>query len=477
MTRTRTFLVAGTILALGLVTACGGDGDPEATDATGRAKPTASPSAGKRSGPAYEGAELPGLSAEPVWSLRGGGPKSCAYDPAKAAATEVVNFDARTCVLGDAVVLTEDVSEQSRAEQTESRFRARLYDPATGEIRRTVDVTVPAEWNGARERTPDRFIQISEWKDGSPALLVVSGDVVEGDGLKKSSITTTYTMYAPSGEKLGRYTFSGEDASDLAAEAGHLQVKEADKSDTYAPIDGGTPVEVRDRGLDQEPLGAGFGYRVASTWSVIDGSGSRLVVSDRLTGKELWDLGDVDRPAALAGVQDSGDLDARLLPLTDDKGILAWDQPGDHAHDEILTVVDLRSGRLIAEGPEQDLDELSRGSGNIVLAADGGTVVTRFGGGAVAWDTETGAELWRQTEDEHTIEPWGLTAGGVLYASVDSMGLTALELRTKKVLDSDLAPDLPPGLTADAEPLQFTTDGYAVLAGPDLFVFAPEPKR
>jgi outer membrane protein assembly factor BamB len=483
LTKTRTFLVAGTILSLGLLTACGGGGDPEDTEATGRAKPKASPSAGKRTGPAYEGAKLPGLSAEPVWSLRGGGPKSCVHDPAKAAATDVVGFDALTCVLGDAVVLTEDLSEQSRAEEaeeaevTESRFRARLYDPATGEVRRTVDVTVPAEWDGVRDRTPDRFIQISEWKDGSPALLVVSGDVVEGDGLKKSSITTTYTMYAPSGKELGSYSLSGEDASGLHVEAGHLRIKEAYKSDAYAPIDGGTPVEVRDRSLDQEPLGAGFGYRVASTWSVIDGSGSRLVVSHRLTGKELWDLGDVDRPSALAEVEDSGDLDARLLPLTDDKGILAWDQPGDDADDEILTVVDLRTGRLIAEGPEQDLDELSRGSGNIVLAPDGGTVVTQFGGGAVAWNTETGAELWWQEEDEHIITPLGLTAGGVLYGSVDGMGLTALELRTKKVLDSDLAPDLMPGLTGDAETLQFTTDGYAVLAGSDLFVFAPETKR
>ncbi|MFF7388432.1 PQQ-binding-like beta-propeller repeat protein [Streptomyces scabiei] len=477
MTKTRASLMAGTILSLGLLTACGGGGGPEDTDATGSAKPKASPSTGKRTGPAYEGAELPGLSAEPVWSLPGGGHKSCAYDPAKAAATEVVDFDARTCVLGDAVVLTEDLSEQSQAEATESRFRARLYDPASGKVRRTVDVTVPAEWNGTRDRTPDRFIQISEWKDGSPALLVVSGDVVEGEGLKKSSITTTYTLYAPSGKELGSSTLSGEDASGLTVEAGHLLTKEEYKRDTYTPIGGAAPVEVRNRGLDQEPLGAGFGYRVASTWSVIDGSGSRLAVSDRLTGKELWDLGDVDRPPALAQVEDSGDLDARLLPLTDDKGILAWDQPGDDADDEILTVVDLRTGRLIAEGPEQDLDELSRGSGNIVLAPDGDTVVTRFGGGAVAWDTGTGAELWRQTDDEHTIEPWGLTAGGVLYASVDGMGLTALELRTKKVLDSDLAPDLIPGLTGDAETLQFTTDGYAVLAGTDLYVFALETER
>ncbi|MFE7837969.1 PQQ-binding-like beta-propeller repeat protein [Streptomyces sp. NPDC057474] len=477
MTKTRTFLVAGTILSLGLVTACGGDGDPESTDATGEAKPKAS-STTKRTGPAYEGAELPGLSAEPVWRLKGAGPMGCADDPAKAAATEVVNFDAQTCVLGDAVVLTEDLTESSQSgEETESRFRARLHDPATGEVRRTIDVTVPAEWRGERERTLDQFMQVSEWKDGSPALLVVSGDVVEADGLKKASITTTYTMYAPSGKELGSSTLSGEDGSGLTVEAGHLLTKEEYKSDTYTPIGGGAPVEVRDRGLDQAPVGAGFGYRAVSTWSVVDGSGSRLSVSDRLTGKELWNLEDVDRPVALADVEDSGDLEARLLPLTDEQGILAWEQPGDDADDEILTVVDLRTGRLIAEGPKQDLDEKSRGRGNTVLAPDGGTVVTRFGGGAVAWNTETGAELWRQETDEHAITPLGLTAGGVLYASVDTMGLTALELKTKKVLASDLAPDLITDLTADAEVLQFTTDGYAVLAGQDLFVFAPEAKQ
>ncbi|WNZ09779.1 PQQ-binding-like beta-propeller repeat protein [Streptomyces sp. 11x1] len=473
----RTFLVTGTILSLGVLTACGGSGDAEDTEATERAKPKASPPAVQRTGPAYEGARLPGLSAEPVWSLKGGSLRGCADDPAEAAATEVVHFDAQTCVLGDAVVLTEDLSEHSEAEETESRFRARLYDPATGEIRRTVDVTVPAEWKGDRERSLDRFLQISEWKDGSPALLVVSGAVVEPDGLKKAAITTTYTMYAPSGKELGSSTLTGEDGSGLSAEAGHLLTKEKHKSDTYTPIGGGSPVEVRDRGLDPQPLGPGFGYRTASTWSVVDGSGSRLVVSDRLTGQELWDLGDVDRPSALAAVEDSGDLDARLLPLTDDKGILAWKQPGDDADDEILTVVDLKTGRLIAEGPKQDLDELSRGQGNIVLAPDGATVVTRFGGAAVAWDPGTGAELWRQKEDEHSVEPWGLTTTDVLYASVDGMGLTALDPRTKKVLASDLAPDLSPGLTADAEPLQLTTNGYGVLAGTDLFVFAPETKR
>ncbi|MDX2941194.1 MULTISPECIES: PQQ-binding-like beta-propeller repeat protein [Streptomyces] len=473
----RTGLVAGTVLTLGLLTACGGDGDPQDTDATGGAKPKASPSATKGTGPAYEGDELPGLSAEPAWSLKAPGLKGCADDPAKAAATEVVNFDAQTCVLGDAVVLTEDLSEHAEGEATDSRFRARLYDPATGEVRRTVDVTVPAEWQGDRDLSLDQFMQVSEWKDGSPALLVVSGDVVEGDGLKKASITTTYTMYAPSGKELGSSTLSGEDGSRLTVEAGHLLTKEEYKKDTYTPIGGGTPVEVRDRGLEQAPLGAGFGYRVVSTWSVIDGSGSRLSVSDRLTGKELWNLRDVDRPAALADVEDLGDLEARLLPLTDDKGILAWEQPGDDADDEILTVVDLGTGRLIAEGPEQDLDELSRGWGSTVLSPDGGTVVTQFGGGAVAWNTETGAELWRQEADEHTITPLGLTAGGVLYASVDTMGITALELKTKKVLASDLVEYQGVPLTGNVEPLQFTTDGYAVLAAADLFVFAPEEKQ
>ncbi|MFF9034566.1 PQQ-binding-like beta-propeller repeat protein [Streptomyces sp. NPDC014892] len=473
----RTGLVAGTVLTLGLLTACGGDGDPQDTDATGKAKPKASPSATKGTGPAYEGDELPGLSAEPAWSLKAAGLKGCADDPAKAAATEVVNFDAQTCVLGDAVVLTEDLSEHSEGEETDSRFRARLYDPATGEVRRTVDVTVPADWQGDRDLSLDQFMQVSEWKDGSPALLVVSGDVVEGDGLKKASLTTTYTMYAPSGKELGSSTLSGEDGSRLTVEAGHLLTKEEYKKDTYTPIGGGTPVEVRDRGLEQAPLGAGFGYRAVSTWSVIDGSGSRLSVSDRFTGKELWNLRDVDRPAALADVEDSGDLEARLLPLTDDKGILAWEQPGDDVDEEILTVVDLGTGRLIAEGPQQDLDEVSRGWGSTVLSPDGGTVVTQFGGGAIAWNTETGAELWRQEADEHAITPLGLTAGGVLYASVDTMGITALDLKTKKVLASDLVKYQGVPLTGDAEPLQFTTDGYAVLTGADLFVFAPEDKQ
>ncbi|UUU32207.1 hypothetical protein JIX56_21140 [Streptomyces sp. CA-210063] len=327
MTKDRMALIAGTILSLGLLTACGGDGDPEDTDATGRATPKASASAAKRTGPAYDGAALPGLSKEPAWSLKGDGTSGCVADPAASAARHVINIDVRTCVLGDAVVLTQDMTEYSQAGSVASEeyhFRARLHDAATGKVRRTVDVTAPADWPGGRELSLDQFIQISQWEDGSPALLVVEGDVVAPDGLKKETVSTTYTMYAPSGEKLGSSTLEGEDADNLTAEAGHLLTEEGNKSSTYTPVGGGATVEVRNRGVDQAPLGAGFGYRVGSTYSAVDGSGSRLSVSDRLTGKELWDLGDVDRPAALADVEEAGDLEGSLYALTQDKGLLAW---------------------------------------------------------------------------------------------------------------------------------------------------------
>ncbi|UUU32206.1 PQQ-like beta-propeller repeat protein [Streptomyces sp. CA-210063] len=144
----------------------------------------------------------------------------------------------------------------------------------------------------------------------------------------------------------------------------------------------------------------------------------------------------------------------------------------------VLTVVDLRTGRLLAEGPKAEYGETLNARVASVLASDGGTVVTQLGGGAVAWNTETGAELWRQAADEQSITPLALPTADVLYASADDLGLTALDMGTKKVLASRLVPDITSELTADGDVLQLTTGGYGVLAsGYDLFVFAPETKQ
>ncbi|MEU6088415.1 PQQ-binding-like beta-propeller repeat protein [Streptomyces sp. NPDC047085] len=458
----------GMLLSLGLLAGCGGSDGKGA--ATGHAESKPSASAARHGGPAYQGPALPGLAEAPAWSVPVDGSTGCAGDPALKDALGVVGADPQVCVLGDAVVLTQDRSGNSGTSgdsSEDSHFRARLYDAADGRVRRTIDFDVPEAWAGDRRLTPSSFVKVIQDKDGNPALLVVAGDEIAADGLKKASVKTTYTLYAPSGAVLGRSSFTGDAYTHLPAEAGHLLLKEGYGADTYTPIGGGPSIEVPDRDHDQDRIGSGFGYRVGSTYNVIDGSGSRLVVSDRRSGKQLWTLEDVDRPAALAHADDPK---ARLHPLTADKGLLAWELPDGSAHDVLLTVVDLRTGRLLAQGPQADVGSSSR-----LMAAvspDGSTAVTDLdGGGAVAWNLTTGKELWRQEDGEQDITPLALPRADLLYADVGDLGLTALDMTTKKVLAKGLGSG---SFLQDGDALQFTTDGHAVLAGDGLFVFAPQ---
>ncbi|MFF0001708.1 PQQ-binding-like beta-propeller repeat protein [Streptomyces avermitilis] len=478
MTKRHIWYAAGAAaLSLGFAAGCGTGDDTQGADATGSAKPRTSASA-TSTGPAYKGAALPALSRRPAWSLRADSSTGCAGDPARAAATSTVGDDPETCVLGDAVVVTQDLTKYSGSsssgdEPDEYHFRARLYDAATGGVRASVDVEIPDSWPGKREHKPSAFLTVSQWTDGSPALLVVDGDVTEASGLKKESVETSYTMYSPSGRKLGSSSFQGAGRTDLTAEAGHVLLDEGSKSSTYAPIGGGDTVPVHNRAYGQQPIGSGFGYRVATGSDVWDTSGTWLVVSDRLTGKELWNTkDDVDVPADIASANDDDAKPVRIYPLSADKALLAWELSDDDPYDALLGVVDLKTGRTLAQGPKVAFGDVAGdGTADIALSPDGGTVVTRFGGGAVAWDVETGDELWRQEDDEQDITPLALPSADVLYASVGDMRLAALNMRTKKLLSPDLAPDV--SLTEDGDALQFTTDGYGVLAGQHLFVFAP----
>ncbi|WP_078890187.1 PQQ-binding-like beta-propeller repeat protein [Streptomyces maremycinicus] len=474
--RRRLLPLTGALVSLGLVVGCAGGEDTGKDGATkGKASPEAS--ASLDAGPAYRGAALPGLTREPAWSLTADGVTGCPGDPVERATSRVIGDHSQTCVLGDAVVLTEDATtypDNTGGTPEEYLFRARFLDAATGRERTSVEVTIPADgWSSDRDPVPSEFFTVGRWTDGAPALLVVDGDVTPASGLKKKSVRTTYTMYAPSGEKLGSSAYDGEDGTDFAVEAGHVRLKEGDDSASYAPLGGGATVEVQDRWEDQAPIGPGFGYRVATSLAEFYVSGDRLQVSDRLTGKELWDTESVTLPAAVASRTPAGDrAAASLFPLAGDKGLLAWGIEDD-TYDALLTVVDLRTGRTLVEGPKTALDPNDAHEPVVVLSADGSRVVTQFGGGAVAWDAETGDELWRQEEDEQDIEPVALPTGDVLYASVSDLGLAALDMRTKKVLASGLEPDT--SLNDDIDVLERTSDGHTLLAtSTGVFVFAPE---
>ncbi|OQR63752.1 hypothetical protein B6E66_12465 [Streptomyces maremycinicus] len=101
----------------------------------------------------------------------------------------------------------------------------------TGRERTSVEVTIPADgWSSDLDPVPSEFFTVGRWTDGTPALLVVEGDVTPASGLKKKSVRTTYTLYAPSGEKLGSSAFDGEDGTDFTVEAGHVRLTEDDSS-------------------------------------------------------------------------------------------------------------------------------------------------------------------------------------------------------------------------------------------------------
>ncbi|WP_242620753.1 PQQ-like beta-propeller repeat protein [Streptomyces sp. BK239] len=466
---------ASAFTCIGLVAGCGGGDDTAKAGATGKATPKASASAAP--GPVYGGAALPGLSRKPVWTVKTGAVKGCPGDPVQRATSRVIGDKAQTCVLGDAVVLTEDTTtypDNTGGTPEEYRFRARLFDAATGRERTSVEVEIPGSgWSSERDLVPAEFFRISQWKDGTPALLAVDGDETPASGLKKASVRTTYTMYAPSGEKLGSSAYDGEDRTDLTVEAGHVRLDEDNDSGSYAPLGGGATVQVQDRWEKHAPIGPGFGYRVETSLADFHVSGQRLQVSDRLTGKDLWNTEGVALPAAVAAQTEAGDkAAASLFPLTGDRGLLAWGLKDD-PYDALLTVVDLKTGRTLVEGPKTYLDPNDAHEPVVAVSPDGKSVVTQFGGGAVAWSTETGKELWRQEKDEQDIEPVALPTADVLYTFVGDTGLAALDMRTKKILATDLAPDTP--LNDEIDVLERTSDGHTVMATSEgVFVFAAD---
>lgn len=117
----------------------------------------------------------------------------------------------------------------------------------------------------------------------------------------------------------------------------------------------------------------------------------------------------------------------------------------------------------LAEGPGIDTNGTIDDDG-LAISPDGKTAVVQYGKGAVAWNTETGKELWRQAADEVNITPRALPGNGVLYAYLDGTG-AALGALDKKLLASGIE-EMP----------QFTTNGYAVVrSAGSLFVFATQP--
>ncbi|MEU5244348.1 PQQ-binding-like beta-propeller repeat protein [Streptomyces asoensis] len=457
MRKTRTALIVGTALSLGMVTGCGGDDEPAVADVPGPASPRASGSAARPL--PYQGEPIPGLSKKPVWSIaeKSGVNQWCAGDASVPADKQ---GQSGICTVGDAFLLVEDLSapvQEGESEPQTARFVGHLYAAATGEERKafTVECTYDPSVSDAPDR--DMQIQVGSWKDGSPAVLVRDCENTEASGLKKAAVKTVYTMYAPSGAKLGSSTYTDEERAELPVIRGHVLLPGGQADDrTLAPVGGGKNLVLPAKLAEDTPLGTGQGFAVEG-----DGRNEPVVVFDRATGKRLWTTSDLTPPKDVAAqIEDGEEPDAELYPLHADQGILVWSASG--SDDAVITSVDLRTGATLAVGPRTTVKEFDQVAVPVV-SPDGSTAAVAFAGEAVAWNTATGAELWRQEPDEKEIRPVAVTTGGILFAELES-DQGALSMDTKTLVGL-----LPQGTDA---PTQFTTDGYTLIpADNGLFAF------
>ncbi|MFF2778098.1 PQQ-binding-like beta-propeller repeat protein [Streptomyces sp. NPDC058052] len=444
----------GLVLSAGLVTGCSGGGTETGAKAPGgtetaTATATESASAAPKE-PVFQGKPVPGLAAKPAWSLPAGEAGNCASE-----ASEESTADRDVCTVGDAVVVTGYSGEADKR-----MYTARLLDAKSGQERKKFELPDP-DIEGSTSTPTNAVVQVGEWTDGSPALLVRRRVDTPADGLKKASTKTELTMYAPSGEELGSSSFDDDTHMSTPLRNGHL-VDTSGSGVTFLPIGGGEPLESEISTVElKDAVGPGLGYFTQQDIS-FQPYAEWLTAKDVRTGAKAWNTKTLAPPAALAGkITPDKATSARLMPFQGDKALLEWSLYGDS--EAVMTLVDLKSGRRLAEGPAVDITVTLDDDG-VAIAPDGKSAVTQYGGGAVAWNTETGKELWRQADDEVSIRPNALPGNGVLYAYLDGTG-AALGAADKKLLASGIE-DMP----------EFTADGHAVIRTSEgLFVFATQP--
>ncbi|MFE7553267.1 outer membrane protein assembly factor BamB family protein [Streptomyces gardneri] len=453
MNRIRTTVALGLVLSASLVTGCSGDAEPDAKPSGGETgKVTESASAAPKT-PVFPGKPVPGLAAKPAWSLTRDEAGNCA-------GTASVKDSSRNdiCTVGDAVILT-GYSDGKAGART---FTVRLLDAGTGKLRKKFDFALPTESNGYTSSSAVALAQVAEWRDGSPAVLIRHRVDTPASGLKKASSQTVLTMYAPSGEKLGSSSFDEDTHMSTPVRNGYLVDAGPAGGAKFIPIGDGETLASEASHVDlQGTVGSGLGY-----YSQLDisyqPSADWLTAKDVRTGNKAWNSKDLTPPAAIAKlVTEDKATSARLMPYRGDKALLEWSSYGDS--EAVMTLIDLKSGRRLAEGPAIDTNGTIDDDG-LAISPDGKTAVVQYGKGAVAWNTETGKELWRQAADEVTIMPGALPGNGVLYAHLDGVG-AALGADDKKLLASEIE-EMP----------QFTTNGYAAIyTSAGLFVFAAQP--
>lgn len=443
-------MALGLVLSAGLVTGCSAGTESDAKTSGGKTGTESSPAAPK--GPAYQGKPVPGLAAQPAWSLAADEAGNCAGDASEKDSTQ---FD--ICTVGDAVIVT----GYSNGQAGTRTFTARLLDAKNGALRKKFEFALPADSGGTSSPTV-ALAQVGTWRDGTPALLIRNRVDTPADGLKKASTQTVLTMYAPSGEKLGSSTFDDDTHMSTPVRNGYLVEAGTADGAVFTPIGDGQPLTTEASHIDLDgAVGSGLGYTSQQDIS-FQPYAEWLTATDVRTGKKVWNTKDLTPPAAIAQqITPDKATSARLMPFEGDTALLEWSSYGDS--EAVMTLIDVTTGKQLTEGPTIGTNGTTDDDG-LAITPDGKTTVVQYGEGAVAWDTETGKELWRQAADEVTITPNALPGNGILYAYLDGTA-AALDARDKKLLLSGIE-QMP----------QFTTNGYAtVRTAEGLFTFPTQP--
>ncbi|NNN31327.1 hypothetical protein HLK59_13305 [Streptomyces sp. S3(2020)] len=455
--RTRAAVV-GLSLSMALLTGCGG-GDGTESAADGGEKPSGKPVA---SGPAYQGAALPGYARKAAWSLPTDNPELGVLD---LGAVLLFARDASGEYLTDATVDGEpdDVNRVLFSSDEAQKVTLEFRDVRTGAVTKTLGVTAQS-------------VEGVTWKDGAPAIAVGTSATKESDGLTQEETTTSATLYSVDGTKLGETSGYG---------FGHVvagyAVAAADGAVTLTPVGGGTARTVPCNGDDDAecdfdaetgiasgdktfaPVIAGGYYPGFEAAGNYDYDPSDVTLNDLTTGKQVWSSADAEVPKGV--VLDDGeprDRTIRVVKVSDGKLLVAWKKDiGLSPAPQVYAWYDLASGALTAS---------YEGGQLVVYSADGSLAAldksefdTGFDGTAL-WKTADGSRLWAQEEGENALDPIRFSGNGeVLYGSTGD-GELAVDVKTRKVLAKDLT----------AVPDVNARTGYGYLATEDgFFVFAP----
>lgn len=450
---------AAHMVALGLLAGCAGPA-PQA----GSPPPPIPTAVVAVDAPAYVGPSLPGLESSPVWSVPGARLSVAAVGDAFAVVAPLPTEE------GDAAV---------DGKPSTIEFR----DAATGQLRSTVSSPIAESWVGT-------------WR-GEPAFYVAFQTVQVSDGLSAERRAQVVTAFGSDGTTLGSVS-RPLDANLFAVVNGWVVTRSADERDaaTVADPDGSVRTTQRcsrivcaiDIDLDSAHLVEGsnripivlgdlaFGAEGIDNRDRINPL--RIVATDLTTGQQTWTSSTVERPPGAVAEQQVTGAHGTPIQMIGDRLLMAWytdDGTGFGDRGEVLGLHDPSTGRLLLPGPE-----IGTGFGSVLLDATDTVAIVADAPSdphSLAWDLQTGQELWRQAPEENLLVPVAILGEVLIGNRRTSLGGGSsdpifLELRTKAVLDDD--PDeVRWPVVADTGHAATTVTEFSDDTSNGIFVFAP----